>query len=197
MINLLPPEIKQDNRYGRLNVTMLHWISALSLTLLVVLAIIGVGFIYLQKNITSYNKQLESSRQQLASQNVGETQKKVEEISNNTKLVTQVLSREILFSKLLRQLGASLPDNTALEEFQVDKLQGGLSLRGAAKDINAATQLQVNLQDPQNKIFEKADIESIVCNPVPGKQYPCTVQLRALFTKNNPYLYITPTGAAQ
>jgi hypothetical protein len=199
MINLLPPDIKQDMHYGRRNVILMRWLAACSFALGAILIIIAIGYLYLSQTAASQARQTEAARQNLESQNVGETQKKIEEMSNNIKLSTQVLSREILFSKLLRQLGASLPADTSLQEFQVDKLQGGLTLRGGAKNINAATQLQVNLQDPNNKIFEKADIENISCAPaVPNVPYPCTVQIRALFAKNNPYLYISPTtGTAQ
>ena len=72
-----------------------------------------------------------------------------------------------------------------------------MTITAAAKDITSATQLQVNLQDPKNKIFEKADIENINCGTADlKKRLPCTVQIRALFNKNSPYFYITPKGSA-
>jgi hypothetical protein len=193
MINLLPKDTKTDLLYARRNTILLRWITACAFVLIGVGLLVAGGYIYLSQSIENYSKQVDTSRNSLAAQKIEETQKQVEDISNNTKLVTQVLSREILFSKLLRQLGASLPADTTLRQFQVDKLQGGLTLQGAAKNIEAATQLQVNLQDPNNKIFDKADIENINCATTSDSTYPCTVQIRALFSKNNPYLYITPT----
>lgn len=193
MINLLPPDVRKDTLYARRNVTLMKWVIACTIALIGVGVIVGAGYVYLDQASRSHAKRAEIARASLQTQKVEETSKQIEEISNNTKLATQVLSKEVLFSKLLRQLGASLPANTALEEFQIDKVQGGLSLKAAAKDITAATQLQVNLQDPNNKIFEKADIENITCGSSPDNIYPCSVQIRALFTKNNPYLYITPT----
>lgn len=191
MINLLPTDIKEDYRYARYNSRLLKWVIGGTIALVGVILIIGSGWIYLHQSTKNISKQVSSSEQNLQAQNITGTKKQLDEISSNTKLVVQVLSREVLFSKLLRQLGASIPANTELQSFQVDKIQGGLTITAAAKDITSATQLQVNLQDPKNKIFEKADIENINCGGDAKKTLPCIVQIRALFNKNSPYFYIT------
>jgi len=197
MINLLPPEYKQHLMYGRRNTRLRKWVVALIVALAGVGLIVIGGQYYMRQTIKSQEVLLQTEKESLKTQKAEETEKRLAEISANTKLVVQVLSREILFSKLLRQLGSSLPANTTLQQFQIDKVEGGLTLRALATDIDAATQLQVNLQDPQNKIFEKADIESINCSPPsPGTKYPCVVQLRALFSKDNPYVYISSAPAA-
>ncbi len=198
MINLLPPEIKQDIVYGRRNSSMVHWAILACASLLITVAIMGGGYLVLKQSIKAEAKNTEVAQSELQTLKIEDTQKQVEELTNNTKLVIQVLSKEILFSKLLTQLGSSIPANTTLTGFQIDKLQGALTLKGTAKDVDSATQLQLNLQDPQNKIFEKADIESIACNNVQSEdggsvEYPCTVQIRALFSKNNPFTYISKT----
>lgn len=195
MINLLPPNVKEDLLYARRNSQLRSWLAAFVLALIGVGLIIAGGTLYMQKSIASNQAKVEAASASLASQKPEQTQKRLEEISANTKLIIQVLSREILFSKLLRQLGASVPANTVLQDFKIDKVQGGLTLKAVATDITAATQLQVNLSDPKNKIFEKADIESISCVPDPELQYPCTIQLRALFLKDNPFVYISAGGS--
>jgi Tfp pilus assembly protein PilN len=207
MINLLPTEFKEDISYARRNTRLRRWVLASSGALLGIALIVAGGLLYLQKNINDYTDQVALSRQSLQAQKVDETQKRVEEISSSTKLTVQVLSREILFSKLIRQIGSALPSSTALNSLQIDKVQGGVQLNASAADFNAATQLQLNLQDPKNGVFEKADINSIDCATQADKpaRYPCTVTLRALFGKNNSYVYINPaqpganttTGGAQ
>lgn len=196
MINLLPTDTRRDLLYARRNRTLLRWTFALLAGFLGIGLIIVAGLFYLDRTTSEHQDRLGIARVALQSQNIDDTQKKVDEISGNVKLTTQVLSREILFSKLLKQLGSALPANTSLKQLQIDKLQGGLSLSVLAKDINSATQVQLNLQDPRNKIFEKADIETITCDAATaGSQYPCIVQVRALFAKNNPFLYISPTSS--
>ena len=64
---------------------------------------------------------------------------------------------------------------------------------------NAATQLQINLADPKNQIFSKADIVSIIAAvratarlvPIPlHRHHP------RLFRSNNPFLFINRKGRA-
>lgn len=197
MINLLPSDVKHDYTYAKRNSVLLKWIIGAIVALVGVILIIVGGLLVINQSANNYRKQVDLANQKLTAGNIEQTKKQVDDISNNTKLTLQVLSREVLFSKLIRQLGASLPENTQLQSLQVDKLQGGLTLTAAATDINAATQLQVNLQDPKNKIFEKADIENINCaGEGANVRFPCSVQIRALFLKNNPYLYITPKSGS-
>jgi hypothetical protein len=168
------------------------WIVYLIIAWIGALIITGAGMFYLIKTTDTEQQNVQTMQAQLQSQNLAETQKNVDSISNNVKLTLQILSKEILFSKLLTQLGSVLPANTTLQDLQIDKLQGGINITARAKDITSATQVQVNFSDPKNNIFEKADIENISCDQnANNKTYPCTVQIRALFKKDNPFLYIS------
>lgn len=155
---------------------------------------VGFGFLYLNQSITSNKQQLSDGQSQLKIAKIDETQKRVQDISNSLKLVVQVLGKEVLLSKLIQQIGAAMPSNTILTDLSITKVQGGIDLKAAAKDYQSATQVQVNLQDKANKIFDKADIVQIQCanassdNAISG--YPCTVTIRAQFAKQNPFLFI-------
>lgn len=205
-INLLPPKTKQAIMYGRRNRHLWHWAIVLTLSIVGILAITILGRLYIQHSVTALEGQVNQTREQLKIQKLDETQARVETISNNLKLVIQVLSRQILFSELIQQIGASLPADTALTSFQINKVQGGIDLSAVAVDYQSATQIQVNLQDQANKLFDKADILNITCttpvastavNQVPASKYPCQVQVRALFTANNPFLFIKPTAGVK
>lgn len=195
MINLLPPDVKENIIYGRRNTQLRRWCTALLLSVVAIGIIVAAGQVYMQQSIHTYAQQVEQGNQQLESQKLTETQNKVKDLGNSLKLVVQVLQREILFSKLLRQVGAVLPNGSVLTDLSINNIQGGLDLRVGAVDYQTATQVQINLQDPANKIFEKADIVNIQCATVaagtPQTNYPCTIQIRALFAKDNPFLFIT------
>lgn len=198
MINLLPPEAKQNIAYARHNTKLLRW----SLALLVGIAGIGVvvifGQFYIHQSINAYATQQQRTQDELRLQKLDETQKQVEDISSSLKLMVQVLSREVLFSQLLKQIGAAMPAKSSLTGLQIAKTQGGIDLTAATADYNTATQVQVNLQDPANKIFDKADIVNISCTggAAADPRYPCTVNIRAQFAKNNPFLFINTTPAS-
>jgi hypothetical protein len=194
MINLLPPDIKQNYSYARRNTKLIRWVVAFSFAF-VGLAVLSVGGIfYLNQTAKSYDKQVNVQQAALKSQNQAATVKQVTEISTNLKLTLQVLSKQVLYSQLLKQLATIIPSNTALSNLNISQVQGALDITASAADYAAATQLQVNLSDPSNKIFTKADIVSISCaTATPGSQqsqkYPCTITVRALFAPNNPYLF--------
>ncbi len=201
MISLLPPDVKENMVYARRNTRLRRWAIGLFASILSIVAIVAAGQLYLQNSIHTYAAQLEQGRSQLKAQNIEDAQAKVQDLTDSLKLVVQVLSREILFSKLLSQIGAALPGGTVLTNLSINKVQGGIDLSAAAVNEQAATQVQLNLQDPNNKIFEKADIINIQCtsaaasktDPVKS-QYPCTVQLRALFSQNNSFSFIPKTS---
>jgi Tfp pilus assembly protein PilN len=158
----------------------------------------ATGVVILQVSANNYNQQVTDTNKQLQKQNVGDIQKQVTEISNNLKLTTQVLSKEILFSQLLKQLGTVIPPNTSLTNLAISQTRGAIDITAQTANYNAATQLQVNLADPTNRIFSKADIVSITCASSSNQsKYPCTIILRALFATDNPFLFTeTPVKAA-
>lgn len=205
MLNLLPPEIKESMIYARRNTKLRHWVVALLCGIIGITAVVAAGHFYLQQSIRSYASQVNDGNATLKAQDLEDTQKKVQNITDSLKLVAQVLGREILFSKLLTQVGAALPNGSVLTDLSINKIQGGLDLRAAAADYQTATQVQLNLQDPNNKIFEKADIVNIQCTTPAANsgdafklKYPCSVQLRALFGKNNAFSLTSPaTGSVK
>lgn len=193
MINLLPSELKETYRYGKRNRTLAHWLTITVLCLLGAIALTGGGYLYLNRTITNTTAQLAGSQKQLRTLHETSVQRQVTDISNNLKLATQVLSKEILFSKLLKQLGAVTPSNAILTNLAITQTQGGVELTAETTNYAAATQLQVNLADPKNKIFSQADIENITCSSGSGSAsalYPCSVSIRALFASDNPFLFI-------
>lgn len=201
MINLLPSDIKTNYSYARRNVALRRWV------VLFVLAFAGLGIIAtygllsIQQQTSHYQKLVATSQSSLDKQDFTGTQKQIKAISSDFKLVVQVLSNQVLFSKLINQITATIPGNSNLTGLSINKAQGAVDISAVATDYGSATQIQVNLADPANKIFTKADIVNIGgnCPNSPTKAdanpatrtYPCTVSIHALFADNNPFLFIS------
>lgn len=195
MINLLPPQLKEDYGYARRNTSLMRIVASFGLGIIGVAVIAAVGFFYLQQSADSYKAQAAEIESNLHKQNQQQIEGDVSEISNRLKLAVQVLSKEVLFSQLLKQLAVVTPSNVNLSSVTINEFGGGLDISADALDYNSASQLQVNLADPKNKIFEKADIVSIVCETDAAKRLPCKINIRALFTKDNPFLFINGKAA--
>jgi len=200
MINLLPPEVKQNYHYARRNRLLVRWVSGSLLAILGVVIITAAGLFVMNGSIDSYKSRIADTQSQLTSQDIAGTQKQVIDISNNLKLMVKVLSKEILFSKLLNRLGSITPPNVILTNLSISQTESAIDITAQTGNYNAATQLQINLADPTNQIFSKADIVSITCATgaqVTNASYPCTATIRAQFTKNNPFLFINSSGSSK
>ena len=191
MISLLPPARRSEIRYARRNFWLLRMCAVLCLVIFGIAIITGSGVLYLQRSERAYRQQIAKTSQSLEEQDLTAVQKEAEAITGNITLATNVLSKQVLFSKLLRQIGAAMPSNSSLNDLKITKGEQGVTLTAISVDYESATQVQVNLADPKNKIFSKADIISINCDKS-GTRYPCTIVIRALFGDNTPYLFISP-----
>ncbi len=193
MINLLPPEIKGSYHYARRNVELRRWVAIFLLALIGLGGLSTYGMLNLHQSTLKYNRQIADTQELFRKENFDGIQKEVKDISDSFKLVVKVLSQEVLFSELLKQITTTIPNNANLTGLNISKVSGGIDISAIATDYQTATQVQVNLADPANKIFSKADIVNVACgganstNPL----YPCTVNIRALFAPNNPFLFIS------
>jgi hypothetical protein len=195
MINLLPTDIKSGYSYARRNVTLRNWVIALLVALVGVGALGTYGLLNLHQSAISNDKQVATTQSDLQKEHLKETEKQVQDISTSLRLAAQVLSKEVLFSKLISQIGAAMPSGAILSGLNINRTTGGLDLVANATDYVTATQVQVNMANPANKIFAKADIGNITCTSpksalVQADPYPCVVSIRALFANQNPFLFI-------
>ncbi len=218
MINLLPKEQRDSIMYARRNVKLLRLCIAAIAVILVVVSMWGMGYFYVNKTAREYNRSIAQKRSNLKAQNLEETEVRIETFSNNLKLILQVLEKEVLFSKLLRQVGAVTPSGAILSNIELSEISGGIDLTVRAKNYDTATQVQVNLEDKGNKLFQKVDIVSVSCNAEDDEEssgtstppnttqsaedslsqdYPCTATLRALFNDENQFLFINKSAGDQ
>lgn len=193
MINLLPLSQKKQISYARRNTKLRRWLIANIVGVFGIAIIIAAGQVFMVRSTESWQKQVNDTAAQLQVQKLQETQSRVTEISDSVKLAIQVLSKQVLFSKLLTQIGAAMPNGTSLQSLSIASPEGGIDLTAVATNYQTATQVQVNLSDPNNRIFEKADIVSVSCqqDEAADQRYPCQVSIRALFAKDNSFQYVT------
>lgn len=199
MINLLPPRYKESIEFSKKNTRFLKWLFALFLGLVGLVAVILAGQVYIQRTYSLYEKDSEQTAKRLEAQNLEQTQQRVKELSSNVNLVIDVLSEEVLFSKLFQHVGSIMPPGTALQNLSFSEFKGAIDLTAIATDYDTATQVQVNLSDEASKIFEKVDIVNTSCREIDPDAatpdlYPCLITVKALFAKDNPFLFLSNEG---
>jgi len=186
----MPTTTKKDINYARRNTLMLRACLGVLVVMAAVIVITGLGRFYMASTTSRYEKNIAALRQNLQDQNIDQTKKDIQELSSSVNLVLKVLSKEILFSKLLRQAGTVMPSGSSLSSIEISDDQEGIDISAGVQNYQVGTQVQLNLADPNNKLFEKVDLVSVQCNTEGANQYPCSARLRALFADNSPYLFV-------
>ena len=149
------------------------------------------GLVYYRTSWNNNQSQINSIQTKLNSENITSTNNQIVSFSNTFKLVTKVLSQEILFSKMITSIGAAMPAGTALTGLSINSTSTGLNLTANASSYDSATQIQVNLSDPSRGLFKNVDIISINnTGAASGSNLQYSVTLRALFNNTNQFLLI-------
>jgi len=190
MINLLPPDFQKSVNYARRNSILLQACLAVLAVMAGVLMLLGFGHFYIATTTVRYEKDISTLQTSLQEQNVDQIKGEIQDLSGSVNLVLKVLSKEILFSKLLQQAGSVMPKGSSLSSIEISDDQKGIDISAGVDNYQVGTQVQINLSDPNNKLFDKVDLVSVQCNTQSSGTYPCSARLRALFSDNSPYLFI-------
>lgn len=196
MINLLPPDLADGIRYGRHNAKIRRWLFGAALATVGLLAIIIVGWFYLNNQAKGLNRELLAKNQQLQAQQLDKVQKEADEITSSIKTINQVLGREIQFSQLIQDVGQVMPPGSVLSGLLLkNKIDGALDLSANTRDYASAAQIAANLSDPKNKLFGSVDIVTVNCSSGDAL-YKCTATFRALFSKDAKNRYLNVAGSS-
>lgn len=191
MINLTPSDIKKDRNYRRNNLRYSRWIaqSILMLLILNVFMVAGYGLISARQNQLDEKKS--SLSEEISNLKLGEVESKYASFVANVSTVTQILSKQILYSDLIKQIGSVTPTGATLNSVSISSKDNALDLNFKINSQDIAPIIQLNLEDEKNNLFSKADIVQLNC-PTTAT---CTTQLKAEYKKDFPYLFINTLGS--
>ncbi|MBX4188694.1 hypothetical protein KW792_01185 [Candidatus Saccharibacteria bacterium] len=198
MINLLPPSRAESIRYGRQNATLRKWIFGALIAIGGLVVIVIAGWVYMDEQSKNLQKDIALTNQQLKAQNLESVQKDAKEISGDVQVINKILSQEIRFSELIKAIAGIMPPGTELGTMSLsNKVSGGIDIIAKSQYGSSVSLIVANLTDPQNQLFSKADVISVSCDPKPTEPFPCTVNLRALFSKTAQGKFISfPAGGS-
>jgi Tfp pilus assembly protein PilN len=186
----MPADAKSSIGYARHNTRLIHWTIGCLVIIVAMAATVVLGGFYIDNSKQNLSSSIEETKNTITSQKLDKIQAQAQNLSGGVKLIVQVLSKEIQFSKLLQQLGGLMPAGATLGSVQLsNKINGALDLTANAIDYESATQVQVNLEDPKNNLFDKVDTISVSCNDESAatssssvdSRYRCQIIVRAQF----------------
>lgn len=158
MINLLPDSVRADRHYGRRNILMASYISALVMT-----AFLTAGVMMMSLNFVGSDEAVLKNSIKTHQATVVELEKEikpVEETANRLETAKKISDKSINFSELIPDIGAVLPQGVILNALSLtggtdDPLKLDVDMTGA----ELASVLIRNLEE--SDLFEAADISSL------------------------------------
>ncbi len=195
MIDLLPNSIKQDRNYGRRNNVLLRWNISCLLAILGILTIGATGYFFINNATKSAAASKAQTEESIADAKLSEVEAEYKTFSSNLKTVVQILSDQVLFSELLQQIGGVTPTGATLNSISLSDTDNALDLDFTTTAASIAPTIQVNLEDPTNELFDKADIIQVTCQTGTDGKDSCNVQLRALFKEDAKFLFLNSVSA--
>lgn len=158
MINLLPPKLKQNIKFGSYNVSIIQY-GGLVLIIGVALAtVMTFGVQFVRADEANLRSSISKKETQLA-QYLGDQQKAIA-LSAKITTISKLLQGEVKFSNLIQEIGGLLPTGARLTGLQLtNDLTEPFVLVAIVNSKEIATQLQQNLAN--SSLFIGADIQSL------------------------------------
>jgi len=189
VINLLPPDIKKETKFARINVALMQY--------LLLIIVVGVAL----SAIMIFGGRIVASNENSLEDNISLEQDKAQELSSindearvpSEKIDTigTLLAREIKFSDLLREIGSLMPKGSILTNLAIseESQDDPLLLDASVVDEDTAAILRENLVN--SNLFTNADIVSITLSDTPnsgedGQVYRFNAKFQAFFVDTSP-----------
>lgn len=167
MINLLPPQLKEDLRYAKVNAWLIDYVRLLILAGLTLgVAFLGTDF-YLQKQLSNVDAQV--AEKQATIRQYSKIEKAASAANTRLEAIKQVSDQRTHFAELIDALSAVMPKGVVLQQlsltgdesrpvaidYQANSYQAAVSMRDAlllspkvqAADITGVT------KDPNKSLF--------------------------------------------
>ena len=197
MINLMPDDMRQEINYARRNYLLLKWMSAIFVVIVFVGLMTIFGQYYIKGNTQNLQKTAEITEARINSHNLSSTRTSIQNLSNNFVTITQLLKKQLLFSKMFVKIGSIIPQGAILRGITLSPTtSAAIDLNVIAVNREAATLAFVNISDPQNGLFDKADLLSVSCNDITAQtealsaKYPCSSIIKVVIKTDSSFYFL-------
>lgn len=181
MINLLPPADKRQIQAGRSNALLLRYNILIIAAVAFLMAAIGVVYVYLGNTKLSAEQVIKDNQAKVA--DFADTEKKANEFKSNLTVAKQILSKEVVYTKVILEISALLPKGVVLDSLNLDAKTFGtpVTLNAHAKTVDDAIALKTAFQN--SPLFSNVNFQSISTEES-GEAYPIRVNLNVTINKD-------------
>lgn len=163
MINLLPPEIKNEIRYGQLNILAVQYAVLIILVSLSLVAVLFFGVSVVSGDERSLKQAIEEK--QVVLSELDTTVAEAKELEQTIDTISALLKRELSFAALLKDIGAVVPSGASLTGLSLTGDESlPLSIDAVLSEQSTAAIMRENLEN--SDLFQNADIQSITASEI-------------------------------
>lgn len=182
MINLMPDAEKMEIRAGKVNVVLVRYIIIIVLAFsFLVLLLIG-SYLLLRQNKASAQQVIDANAAK--AQVYSSTKQQVDALSTSLTQAKTILDKEILYSKVLTNIGQQMPAGTVIDKLTLSSA----SFTGTPTTIRAYAKTSADVVALREKFqsspyFTNVSFDSISDTSGGIKDYPVSVSMTLTFTK--------------
>lgn len=162
MINLLPPKRLLDMRTARANTILRRYVNLLAIGVVAIFAALGSAYYFLESQQRDVKTVLAEEQKRVAI--LEPVQKEAESLSVTINTIASLFSRNIVFSDMLRNIGATMPSGAVLTglQFSIETADAPFVISAEVENEERAAVLRNNLVS--SGLFEAVEIKSITRN---------------------------------
>lgn len=181
MINLMPYDVKKEIRSARVNVILARYIMIILLAFGFLILLLGGSYVVLTQNKASAQRLINANGKDADVYST--TKAEVESLSASLSQTKTILDQEVLYSKVLMNIGQQMPAGTVLNSLAINSASftgTPITVKAYAKTNDAAVALREKFQS--SPIFTNVNFDSISgTGGISG--YPVSVSITLTITK--------------
>lgn len=163
MINLLPPDVKENVKFAKYNRLTMRLCLYLSAVTVVAISVYAFGYLSLDQRYQSAQKELET---QDVSAAVAKTEADAQQLADTISSASTLLKRERRFSDLLKNIASVMPSGASLNSLALTNdprqpLEIDAKIVNEAQALVLKRNIEEKLDEKGKKLFVGADIQSI------------------------------------
>ena len=181
MINLMPDHLKKEIHSARVNVILSRYIVVVLLAFAFLVLLLAGTYIVLTQTKMSAKQLIDANASKAAV--YSDTKTQVDALSGRLSETKVLLDQEVLYSKVLINIGQQMPEGTVLSGITLDSASFAgtpITLKAYAKTTEAAVSLREKFQS--SPIFTGVNFESVSdTDGISG--YPVSVSMNLTMTR--------------
>lgn len=182
MINLMPDEIKKEIRAARVNVMLARYIIVIIAAFLFLVMLLAGSYVVLTQTKQSAQLLIDSNDTKAAVYST--TKAQVDALSTSLSQARTILDQEILYSKVLANIGQQLPEGTVIGNLNITSVHFSgtpLTINAYAKTEESATALRQKFQS--SPFFTNVKLDSVSNDSAGVSGYPVKVSLSVVLNR--------------